>query len=232
MAFLIGGTRAPYLDIAPYDGSTVVTLTVTKPDGTTVTPAVSGPVLQGSGAGRWSIVTPYTLTQAADWYERWTATNAVTGLGAGSSVTKISVEATPPPLGPGQTAAWATPADYANIIGGVLPDNLLFLLRVATLTLRSETGFALYDATEIPTAAALKEACCLQVKYATDNGWTTGAPVLQRAASIGSVTLGASSSQAGGSAPMANISPLALEVLAQAGLTTAFIGTDSSWLWW
>ena len=184
MTLQIGDTRAPYLDISAYDGNTVVTLTlVSEALGTSVPVTLTGPAAQGGGVGRWSALTPYTFTAAGRWAEQWRSVNVVTGLGAGAATVELDVEATPPPLGPGQTAAWATVAQYAAIIGNSIPDGLPYKLRVATLQLRPWVAFALYDIGAAATLAALAEACCLQVKHAVDNGWESGAPATQRAVS-------------------------------------------------
>lgn len=232
MTYQIGDTRRPFLDIDVYDGNTVVTLAIVSEALGTSTPlAVSGPVAQPGGAGRWTADTFYTITAAARWVERWTSVNPVTGLGAGSVPFEYEVEATPPPLGPGQTAAWATVAQYVALIGGELPENLPLKLRIATLQLQPWVSFSLYDPAAATTLAALAEACCFQVKYAADNGWTTGAPVGQRAVSIGSVNLGAVTSQAGGSGAISPIDPLAYQVLDAAGLIADHIVTDT-FPWW
>jgi hypothetical protein len=232
MALQIGDTRAPFLDVSVYDGNTVVTLQlVSQALGTTTPLALTGPAAQGGGVGRWSAAS-YTFTAAGRWVERWKVTNAVTGLGAGAVNVELDVEADPPPLGPGQTVAWATVSQYAAIIGNPIPDNLSMKLRVATLQLKPWVSISLYDPAAAATTAALAEACCWQVKWAADNGWETGIPVAQRAVSIGSVSLGATNgSQAGGSGSVGPISPLAWQVLDAAGLIGAHIVTDA-YPWW
>lgn len=234
MTLQIGDTRSPFLDISAYDGNTIVTLqVVSEALGTTTPITLTGPVAQGGGVGRWSAVAPYTLTAAGGWVERWKSVNAVTGIGAGSVSVELDVEADPPPLGPGQTAAWATVTQYATIIGNPLPDNLPYKLRVATLQLQSAVSLGLYDRAAAATLAALAEACCLQVKHGVDNGWDSGTPVVDRQVSIGSVTIGAASgSQAGGSGSgISPISPLAWQVLDAAGLIAPHIVTDA-YPWW
>jgi len=228
VTYQIGDTRRPFLDIDTYDGSTVVTLAVVSEAlGTTTPLAVTGPVVQPGGAGRWTANTFYTITAAARWVERWTAT----GLGAGAAFFEYEVEGTPPPLGPGQSSAWATVAQYVAIIGGDLPANLPHKLRVATLQLKKHVSFSLYDPAAAATLAALAEACCLQVAYAAANGWESGAPIGQRAVSIGSVNLGAVTSQAGGSGAISPIDPLAWQVLDDAGLISDHIVVDA-YPWW
>lgn len=234
MGLQIGDTRAPYLDITPYDVNTVVSLTVVSPLGVETIQPLSGPVAQGGGTGRWSVVTSYTLTSAGPWYERWRATNAVTGIGAGTSdPVRLDVEATPPAAGLSGLTPWATVTDYANTIGGTLPTDLAIRLITATLQLRRETALDIYDPTAADTITALKNACCLQAKWAVDNGWDAGVPVTQRAVSIGSVNLGATgNSQAGGSGAVSPISPLALEVLSEAGLYSPVVaGSIGGWGW-
>lgn len=224
--YQVGDTRSPYLDINPHDGSTVVTLRVVcRATGTDSAIPLSGPVVQPSGAGRWSATGPYTLSSPGEWIEKWKATNAVTGLGAGAASITINVDADPPAQ-PG--AAWASVAQYATIIGGTPPDDLPRRLRNATLQLRREVALAIYDATDPGTAAALAEACCLQVAYGAANGWSASGPVMERDVQIGSVRLGAAKRQDGSASPMAPIDPLALEVLGAHGLIDS-IGTDLLW---
>lgn len=214
MTYEVGGTRRPTLTIDLYDADTVVVLTITSPLGVVSTPAITGV------AGTWTADVPYTLTAPQRWYERWISTNAVSGLGAGSKTVAIDVEPTPPAAGPGQTAAYATVAQYAAIIGGPLPTNLARLLRVASATVRRNIGGApIYDAASAAILAALAEATCEQVKYAAENGWTNGRPMPTRAVSIGSAALGATINPgAGGNAPMPELSPISYDLLLEAGL--------------
>jgi hypothetical protein len=233
VTYQVGDTRRPFLDIDVYDGSTVVALAVVSQAlGTTTPLAVAGPVVQPGGAGRWTATASYTMVAPGPWVERWTSTNIVTGLGAGSAVFEYEVEATPPPLGPGTLEAWATVVQYAQIIGNPLPLSLPYKLQVATLQLRPHVAFSIYDSTDAAVLLALAQACCLQVKWAADNGWDTGLPVSQRAVSIGSVSLGATNnSQAGGSGSINPISPLAWQVLDAAGLVTPHVVVDA-YPWW
>lgn len=213
MTYEVGDTRRPTLTIDVYDVNTVVVLTVTSPLGVVTTPAVTGV------AGTWTANAPYTLTAPQRWTERWVSTNAVSGLGAGSATFEIDVEATPPALGPGQSAALATVAQYAAIIGGPLPTNLARLLRVASSTIRNEIGGAVWDIATAATAAVLAEATCEQVAWAKGNGWVNGYPVATRALSIGSASLGATINPgAGGSGATPTLSPIARELLLGAGL--------------
>jgi hypothetical protein len=213
MTYEVGDTRRPTLTIDVYDVNTVVVLTVVSPSGVTTTPAVTG------AAGTWTANASYTLTEPGTWVEQWRATNAVSGLGAGATSTTLSVDPLPPPLGPGQSTAYATPVQYAAIIGGVLPTNLARLLRVASSTIRSEISGSVWDITTPATAAVLAEATCEQVVWARSNGWTNGYPVATRALSIGSASLGATINPgAGGSGATPLLSPIARELLLGAGL--------------
>lgn len=213
MTYEVGDTRRPTLTIDVYDVNTVVVLTLVSPSGVTTTPAVTG------ASGTWTANAPYTLSEPGSWTEQWRATNAVNGLGAGATSTTVSVDPLPPAAGPGQSTSFATPAQYAAIIGGTLPTNLARLLRVASSTIRGEIGGATWDITTPATATVLAEATCEQVAWARGNGWTSGVPALQRDVSIGSAKLGASSgSQAGGGGAVATLSPIARELLLEAGL--------------
>jgi hypothetical protein len=213
MTYEVGDTRRPTLTIDVYDASTVVVLTVVSPSGVITTPAITGVT------GTWTANASYTLTEPGDWTEQWRATNAVTGLGAGATSQTVSVDPLPPPLGPGQSASYATPAQYAAIIGGPLPTNLARLLRVASSIIRTEVGGSIWSIADATTAAVLAEATCEQVAWARGNGWTNGYPVATRALSIGSASLGATINPgAGGSGATALLSPIARELLLNAGM--------------
>lgn len=228
MTYEVGDTRRPTLTINPYDGSTVVVLTITSPLGVVTTPALVGPTAGPNvGDGVWT-APQYTLTAAQDWTERWVSTNAVTGLGAGAQSVTVTVEPAPPAIGPGQSTGYATVAQYAAIIGGPLPANLARLLRVASSTIRNEISGAVFDPADVPTLAVLAEATCEQVAWARSNGWTNGMPVAIRGVAIGTVSLGATVNPgAGGSSATPTLSPIARELLLAAGL----LGGEPSQFW-
>lgn len=220
----VGDTRRPNLSIDPADADTVAVLTVTSPL------AVITPVNVTRVGDVWTADAAYTLTSAGDWFERWVATNAVTGIGAGAAEVKVSVEALQPATGTGAGAAYATPTDYANIIGAPMPANLPRLLRVASGQIRDETFAAVFDTTDATVIAALKEATCEQVAWGQANGWTGGYPVAQRAVSIGKVSIGGTSSaSSGGSAAIPLLAPAARRILREAGLQSYAIATDLGW---
>jgi hypothetical protein len=228
MTYEVGDTRRPTLTINPYDGNTIVVLTLTSSLGVVTTPALTGPAAGPlPGDGVWT-APQYTLTAAQRWTERWVATNAVTGLGAGAQSVEIDVEPTPPAAGPGQSTGLATVAQYAAIIGGPLPANLARRLRVASSTIRNEVSGAVFDTTDAATLATLAEATCEQVAWGVANGWASGTPTTGRQVSIGTVSLGASSgSTAGGGGAIPTLAPIARELLMNAGL----LGGEPTQFW-
>lgn len=229
MVLQVGDTRRPTLKVSVYDGNTVPSLNIIMPDGSASPLALSGPVAQGDGSGLWTATTFYTLSVPGRWYERFTVVNLVTGIGAGAESYPVDVEATPPTIPAG---AWATPAQYFALIGGAPPTNLPFLLYRATLQLKPYVDLTLYDPTAADVLAAMASACCLQVAYAQENGWTTGAPVLAAAGQIGSVRVDAPKRSDGSAASMPGISPEAYQVLQDLGLVDPWIATDlPGWSW-
>ncbi len=87
----LGGTEVATLTVDPFDDTTVATITVTKPDGSTAT--VDAPVT-GDGGHTWT--TPITYDLADGWVLLWT----VTGMGAGVRPYAVFVTALPVPGGP------------------------------------------------------------------------------------------------------------------------------------
>jgi hypothetical protein len=230
MTYQVGDTRRPTLTISTYDGSTVVVLTtVCEATGVSTVRATTGVT------GTWTANAAYTLTSPGRWVERWVATNAVTGLGAGAESLTLDVDPLPPALGPGQTAGYATVQQYADLIGGTLPTNLARLLRVASRQLDDFLFATFYDVTDAPTLAVLAEATCEQVAYMGANGWwaSGGIPAPQRAVSIGSASIGATiNSGSGGSGTIPGISPIAYSLLANAGLVGGQPDTYGGLGWW
>jgi hypothetical protein len=185
-------------------------------------------VPQGDGSGLWTAAASYTLNLPGRWYERFTVTNAVSGLGAGSVSVAIDVEATPPAIVP-TPGAWASTADYMRIIGGAPPDGLPRLLYRATLALRPHVSHGLYDPTDALIVEAKAQACCEQVAYAQENGWTTGAPTLVQSGQIGSLRVDAPKRNDGSSSSMPAIAPAAQSILEAAGMLEPVISTDAYW---
>jgi hypothetical protein len=238
MTYQIGDTRRPTLTIKPYDGSTVVTLTVVcVATAVSAATALTGPVPgPNSGEGVWTSAAPYTFTSPGTWIEQWRGTNVVTGIGAGAENVTLEVEATPPALGPGQTAAYATVTQYANIIGGTIPTNLARLLRIASRQLDDLLFSSIYDSTSAATLLILAEATCEQVAYMGANGWWTsgGVASVSREVSIGSAKIGAPSGSSGGAGvgTIPRISPTAYSLLVNAGLVGGQPDTFAGYGWW
>lgn len=232
MTYQVGDTRRPTLTIDVFDANTVVTLTVICV-GTGVSTAVP---VTGAG-GTWTANAAYTLTGPGKWVEQWRATNAVTGLGAGSATVEIDVEGTPPALGPGQSGAYATVLQYTQIIGGAIPDNLARMLRIASRQIDKHIHAAVYDPTDVNTIAALVEACCEQVAWQGVNGWwaTGGVPAMARTVTLGSASIGApTSSTAGGgvTATVPELSATAFTLLWEAGLIGGQPDVFGGWWGW
>lgn len=228
----VGSTRRPTLRISAYDADTLPSLSILGPDLPPSPLTLAGPVAQGDGSGLWTASAPYTLSLPGPWYERFTVTNAVSGLGAGAATVELLAEPAPPPSAVGTTTAWATVAQYMSQIGGAPPANLLYLLRVATLTLRPHIAMAMYNPNDAAVLATLAEACCLQVAYALRNGWTDGAPALAPAGKIGSIEIKPGARNDGGAGALPPIDPIAEEVLAAAGLLQPFVTSDEYRPWW
>jgi hypothetical protein len=229
MTVMAGSTRRPTILINPYDTNTVPLLSIVMPDGTASPLTLTGPVPQGGGAGLWTASAPYTLSLPGRWYERFTVTNALTGIGAGASSVAVDVDPIPPPTGIAGT--WATLTQYVTFIGGTVPVNIGQLLFRATLQLRPYVAGALYRTDDTAVLLALAQACCLQVAYAQANGWTTGSPGLVQSGQIGSMRIDAPKRNDGSTSAGAlpSISPEAAEVLEAAGLLYAAPATDLGW---
>lgn len=102
----VGDRVNPSLLIDPFDGTTVASLIVTKPDGTTV----AGTGEATSGGGAWT-ADEVTLDQAGLWLLTWT----VAGVGAGVEAQRLIVAATATPI-PAETPL-ATISDLVYRLG-------------------------------------------------------------------------------------------------------------------
>lgn len=99
----IGDAEVPYLDVAPADVTTAVTLTVTAPDGTETAVTMVGGDLEEIEASspteysqRWTADTPVTYDQAG----RWVLHYEVTGTGEGAEDVEVFVVSSPVAGGP------------------------------------------------------------------------------------------------------------------------------------
>lgn len=223
----VGDTRSATLLISSGgDGTTNAVLTVTLPDQlTTIMPAVQ----TTDGGTNWRTSLPYTITQPGDYVESWT----VTGKGAGTEGQIVAVAGTPPVSLAG---AHATPAQYAQYIGGTLPANLVRLLRMASQDVDNALVAAVYTASDATVLAALAEATCEQAADYLAKGWLAGNPLPVSDVRIGSVQLtglyGGTKRQGGATLPVSQtLSPRAFGVLQRAGLTGQPPNTLAAWFW-
>lgn len=162
-SFDVGDWRVPYLDVSPYDGTTVVTLTVVAPAGTTTTPTVT----ESATAGRWEGA-GYELVTAGEWVERWT----VTGTGRGKERTAVLVAPDPTTV-PSGARVYATTTDLANWLHAAPPGGSRRALEAASREIDRMLLCAVYpvdSTTGLPTDAehsiALRDATCAQADYA------------------------------------------------------------------
>lgn len=111
----VGDVESPYVDVAPADNTTVATLTVHKPDGTSTTVPASGgaltPIPDTSPvqySQRWTADTPVTYDQASRWVLHWD----VTGTGESDEDLEVWVVASPVAGGPTWTPGRTRVAAY------------------------------------------------------------------------------------------------------------------------
>jgi hypothetical protein len=126
----IGGTEVPILTVADGDNTTAVTLTITRPDGssTTATPATTDRIT-------WT-APPILYNQADTWSLLW----AVTGAGANVLPRSVFVQPLPPVGGP----SWRpSPAD----VGKYVPSRTLVVDRATATNIIHAT----FDAATQPT---------------------------------------------------------------------------------
>ncbi|GFH36633.1 hypothetical protein [Streptomyces pacificus] len=181
----VGDLVTASLTVAPYDETTSAALLVTRPDGTTVSPTVTG-----SGGGQtWAAPVSYTL--AGVWRLSWTVT------GTGASVEHQLVSVAPAPGGGGAAGrTYATTTQLANYLGTAPPLDSARLLRQASVLL--DTDFlltAIYDVdtagipTDSEVAQAFADAVCAQVEFWGEVGEETDISGPLEGVSIGSVQL-------------------------------------------
>lgn len=116
---------------------------------------------------------------------------------------------------------YATAADYLAIIGEVGPANIARLLYLASIDIDTALMSSVYDVADTVIVAALKEATVEQAKWRIANGYSEGMVVVERGASIGSVTLSPSNTITGASAAagVQGLAPVAWQILQRAGVT-------------
>ncbi|MEU1141780.1 hypothetical protein ABZ392_33730 [Streptomyces sp. NPDC005885] len=179
----VGDLVTAKLTVDPFDGTTVATLLVLRPDGTTVAPVVTG----ADGGATWTAPVVYTL--AGIWRLSWT----VTGTGASVEHELVSVAPTPGAVTGGRT--YATTTQLANYLGAAPPLDSARLLLEASKLLDDILLAALYDVdsdglpTDEEVAAAFVDCVCSQVQFWGEVGEETDISGPLQGVVIGSVQL-------------------------------------------
>jgi hypothetical protein len=183
----VGDLVTARLDVSPADNTTAALLVVTLPDGSTLTPVVTG----ADDGAVWTA--PVVYTMAGLWRLSWTVT------GTGASVEHEVVSVAPAP-GVVTSRSYATTTDLANYLRAAPPVDAAYLLEGASRMLDARVlQYCRYDVTTdgLPSdedvAEAIGRAVCAQVAWWGEVGDSTGAAgVGYGSVSIGSVTLGRS----------------------------------------
>lgn len=212
----VGDVSTVSLTVDPYGGTTVATLLVTRPDGTTTSPAAS----TADAGHTWTASLTYTM--AGVWRLKWT----VTGTGASVEGQQIAVAPAPDAA---LDRSYATSTDMANYLRAAPPVNADKLLADATVLLDSRILRCCWykvDSSGMPTdtdvKAAFARAACAQARWwdelgestsgADSAGWGT--------VKIGSVQLSRSvTSVSGADSPAQQIAPGAWDELLDPKLT-------------
>ncbi|MFK0062620.1 hypothetical protein ACIQTN_25760 [Streptomyces werraensis] len=185
----VGDLVTARLTVSPADATTQAALVVTLPDGSILTPVVTG---TDNGAV-WTA--PVVYTMAGVWRLSWT----VTGTGASVEHELVSVAPTP---GVTTTRSYATTTDLANYLRAAPPVDAAHLLEGASRMLDARVlQYCRYDVTtdglpsDAAVAAAIGRAVCAQVAWWGEVGDSVGAAGAgYGSVSIGSVSLGGSTS--------------------------------------
>ncbi|MCX4575609.1 hypothetical protein OHB41_20935 [Streptomyces sp. NBC_01571] len=183
----VGDLVTARLTVSPADVTTGVSLVVTRPDGSTVTPVVTG----SDGGAAWTA--PVTYTLAGIWRLSWT----VTGTGASVEHELVSV-APAPAVGP-QAHVYASTTQLANYLHAAAPLDSPKQLAEASKALDDALLTAVYDTDDdgMPTSAtvaeAFAEAVCAIVEWWGETGDAIGADSGWDTVSAGPVALGRSS---------------------------------------
>ncbi|MER6832707.1 hypothetical protein ABT320_01735 [Streptomyces cellulosae] len=203
----VGDLVTARLDVSPADATTAAVLVVTLPDGSTLTPVVTG----AEAGAVWTA--PVVYTMAGLWRLSWT----VTGTGASVEHEVVSVAPAPPVTGTGRT--YATTTQLAEYLGTAVPLDAVRLLTDASRALDDALKTAHYTVdddglpTEPAVAAAFAEAVCAIVQWWDETGDPVGADGGWDSVSAGPVSL---SGRSGGTAtPIAGgqLPPRALAAL-------------------
>lgn len=184
--FEVGDPEVLSLPVAPFDGTTVVTLTALLPDRTTsnLTPSQSP-------AGTWNRTVTYTM--AGLWYFKWTVT------GTGARVVELRRRVTS--ASPTPRRSYATSKDLSDWLdaagsGNDIPLDADRQLAHATELVDRELLSAVYpvdddgEPTEQKHIDTLRDAVCAWVESWGETGDEHGALSAVSSASIGSVSIG------------------------------------------
>lgn len=204
----VGDLVTASLTVDPFDGTTAATLAVLRPDGTTVSPVVTG----AGGGQTWTAPVSYTL--AGLWRLSWTVT------GTGASVEHEVVSVAPAPAVTVSGRVYATTTQLANILHEAPPLDAVQLLTDASQALDDALLTAVYDTdddglpTHVDVIAAFAEAVCRIVEWWAETGDPVGADGGWDSVSAGPVSLSRSSGSTA-SAPIAagSLPPRAAAVL-------------------
>lgn len=180
----VGDLVTARLTVDPADESTSASLLVTRPDGTVVTPVVTG----SDGGATWSA--PVTYTLAGIWRLSWTVT------GTGASVEHELVSVAPGPAVMADVRSYATTTQLANFLHAAPPLDAVKLLERATTLLDSDfLKAAVYDVdddgmpSDADVIAAFAEAVCAQVEFWGEVGEETDISGPLQGVQLGSVAL-------------------------------------------
>ncbi|MFI7547208.1 hypothetical protein [Actinoplanes sp. NPDC049599] len=192
-------------------------LTITRPDATTDTPAVTH---VSTGIYRAPTFQP---NQLSVWRYRWDISGAVTDVAFGAF---LVVDGTLPPPG-----AYAARTDLAGVIP-VVPDNAEQLLVRASRDVDRALLTAVYDPTDPAVIAALRDATVEQVAGNLGSGDKTGLGITTTPQGFTLGKLSVQKPAAPASAPRTGVLvDQAWSILQAAGLTGQSPSTEASWNW-
>lgn len=180
----VGDVVTARLAVSPADNTTVATLVVTRPDGSTDAPVVTSEDDRAVWTG------PVVYTLAGLWRLSWTVT------GTGASVEHEVVAVAPAPAVTAAGRAYATTTQLAVYLGAAPPLDGARLLAEATRILDAVFLIgALYDTDDdgMPTdpvvAAAFADAVCAQVEFWGEVGAETDISGPLQGVTLGSLSL-------------------------------------------
>jgi hypothetical protein len=180
----VGDLVTATLTVDPYDVTTAAALLVARPDGTSVSPVVTG----AGGGQTWTA--PVTYTAAGIWRLSWTVT------GTGASVEHGLVAVAPAPAVMADVRSYATTTQLATFLHAAPPLDAVELLERATRLLDSDfLKAAVYDVdddgmpTDAEVIAAFAEAVCAQVEFWGEVGEETDISGPLQGVQLGSVAL-------------------------------------------